>query len=134
MSHFTKVKTNISDAATLVKALGDIGFNDVELHATPQHLYGYQNDVRKQTAEVIIRRRYVGQASNDIGFARASDGTLTAIISEFDRGYYNADWVAKLSQRYAYHTVMNKLADQGFSIESERAEHGQIKISLSRLG
>ncbi|MBY0549276.1 MAG: DUF1257 domain-containing protein [Candidatus Obscuribacterales bacterium] len=133
VSHYTKIKTSISDAAFLVKALNDLGFAHVDRHETAQNLYGYQNDRRTQTAEVIIRKQYVGAASNDIGFSREADGSLSAIISEFDQLKYGAAWLNQVTQRYAYHAVINKLAEQGFSIESEHAEKGQIKISLSRM-
>jgi len=47
--------------AGLTKALADMGFKEVEVHDTAQKLHGFQGDVRKETAEVIIRRKYVRQ-------------------------------------------------------------------------
>lgn len=54
MSHFTCIKTQIKNVHALLKALKNVGFNKVD-HDTAQYLYGYQGDVREQTAEVIIR-------------------------------------------------------------------------------
>ena len=76
MSHFACIKTQLKNRDTLIQALTDVGFDDVEVHETAQHLYGYQGDVREQIAEVIIRREYIGVASNDIGFKRQDDGQL----------------------------------------------------------
>ena len=67
MSHFTRIKTRITEAKALVMALADVGFKTVEDHEAAQPLYGYQGDQRAQTAEVIIRRKFIGRASNDIG-------------------------------------------------------------------
>lgn len=77
MSHFTTIKTEIKNVNALVKALEDMEFiNQVELHEKAQGLYGFQGDLRPETAEVIIRRKYLGSASNDIGFKQQEDGTL----------------------------------------------------------
>ena len=47
-------------------------------------LYGYQGDRRKETANIVIRRKFVGSASNDLGFQK-TDAGYVAVISEFDR-------------------------------------------------
>ncbi len=134
MSHFTKLRTRIIDADGLMKALADVGFREVEAHETAQHLYGYQGDVRPQTAEVIIRRKYVGPASNDIGFKRQADGTFEAVVSGYDRRKYSQAWLDRLTQRYAYHATCAKLADQGFSLVSEEKQvDGRIHLVLRRI-
>lgn len=40
----------------------------------PQPLYGYQGDLRSDSAHVIVRRAHLGRASNDIGFLHQEDG------------------------------------------------------------
>jgi hypothetical protein len=134
MSHFTRLQTRIVETDALCKALADVGFDKVEVHAEAQHLYGYQGDQRADTAEVIIRRRHVGRASNDIGFKRQPDGTFTAIISGYDRSKYSEAWLDKLTQRYAYHVTRAKLAEQGFDlVTEEKDEAGRIHLVLRRL-
>jgi len=134
MSHFTVLKTQIKDLGALVKALADMGFKNVEVHETPQHLYGYQGDVRPQTAEVIIRRKFISPLSNDIGFKRREDGTFDAIISDYDRAKYSQEWLNRLTQRYAYHVARAKLEEQGFELASEEVqEDGRIHLLLRRV-
>ncbi len=133
MSHFTSIKTQIKNQDALVKALADIGFENLEVHETAQHLYGYQGDVREQTAEVIIRRQYIGAASNDIGFKQQPDGQFEAIISEYDRHKYSQDWLNGLTQRYGYHALMATAPAQGFSVEEEGTlEDGTIRVVVAR--
>jgi hypothetical protein len=135
VSHFTTIKTRIADVNALVKALADLGFKQVEVHEEAQHLYGYQGDQRAQAAEVIIRRRYVGHASNDIGFKRQPDGKFEAIISQFDRAKCSQAWLDRLTQNYAYHTARAKLEEQGFILVSEeRPQGGPIRLVLRRTG
>ena len=127
MSHFTVLRTQIADAESLVKALAELGFIQVEVHQTAQPLYGYQGDVCPQTAEVIIRRTFIGPASNDIGFKRQKDGTFDAIISGYDRARYSQQWLNRLTQRYAYHVARVKLEEQGFALVTEETQqYGQI--------
>lgn len=133
MSHFTCIKTQIKHQDALLKALADFGFKEVEVHETAQHLYGYQGDLRSQTAEVIIRRQYLGSASNDIGFKRQKDGQFEAIISEYDRHKYSQEWLNGLAQRYGYHMLMETAPEQGFTIEEEETlEDGTIRVVVAR--
>lgn len=133
MSHFTVLKTRIVDQEMLLKALADLGFTQVETHAEAQRLYGYQGDLRQEAAEVIIRREFIGKASNDIGFKRGPGGTFEAIISEYDRDQYSQDWLDSLTQRYAYHVARARLAEQGFNLVAEETQgDGQIHLVLRR--
>lgn len=133
MSHFTSIKTQIKNIEALVKALKDIGFNQVELHEVPHNLYGYQGDIRSEKAEVIIRRKYIGTASNDIGFQRQNDGQFKAIISQYDRTKYSEAWVNQLMQRYSYHVLIDTAPVEGFTVEEEETlEDGTVRIVLGR--
>lgn len=135
MSHYSKVKTKLVDQAALLKALADLGFeaHKVEVHERPQALRGYKGDLRPEAAHVILRRRFVGSGSNDIGFVRQDDGAFTAIISEYDQGrHYNQAWLDHLSQRYAYHVAVEQLTVQGFSLIEERDENGELVLTLTR--
>lgn len=132
MSHYTRVKTQLKNETALLQALADLGFGPTKIKHSKeaQHLEGYEGKMREQTAEIIIPRKYVQQAANDIGFKRQEDGTFEAIISEYDKNKYNKEWVGKLTQRYAYNNLKNELSDGGFFIESEREEKGEIFLQV----
>lgn len=72
-----------TNKALLLAALADLGYADVE-QGEGLRLYGYQGDVRKESAEIVVRRRFIGSASNDLGFALTAEG-YTPIISEYDQ-------------------------------------------------
>ncbi|MBD2180017.1 DUF1257 domain-containing protein [Planktothrix sp. FACHB-1355] len=135
MSHFTAIKTELRDVNALVMALEDLGFKDkVEIHAEAQRLYGFEGDLRQETAEVVIRRQHLGAASNDIGFKQQDDGTYEAVISSYDRAYkYSQQWLNKLTQRYGYHQLMATVPEQGFTVEEEETlEDGTIRVLVAR--
>lgn len=134
MSHFTTVKTQMVSTEHLLKALRDLGFTNVEGHEIPQALYGYLGDVRPQRSEVIVRRQFIGPASNDIGFTRDSTGTFVAVISEFDRRQYDTKWLERLTQRYAYHVAKDQLEAQDFTVvEEEVLADNTIHITVRRM-
>lgn len=67
----------------LLAALAALGYGEVEEgEALP--LYGYRGDRRPETAALVVRRRHLGSASNDLGFARTAAGYVP-IISEYDQ-------------------------------------------------
>ena len=127
MSHFTRVKTEITDLGCLLEALADMGFDEVET-GTNLGLYGYEGRLREERADVVIRRKFVGSASNDIGFHLEPDGTYQAIVSEYD-GRIRPKFLQEVTQRYAYHVVTRGAEAQGFTIDSEEVQQdGSIKL------
>src|SRR3974390_2375004 len=98
MSHYSEVQIEFTDEGCLVAALSHLGFEGkVEVHKTPQSLYGYQGDVRAQKAHLIIRREHVGRAANDLGFERQADGKYRVWVSEYDQKYnkYDDVWLGR---------------------------------------
>jgi hypothetical protein len=134
MSHYTVIKTRLTDTKALVQALADLDFKDVEIHASAQHLVGMGGDTRQQSAEIIIRRKHIGWLSNDVGFKRTADGSFEVVVSDYDKKWCTTDWMERLIQRYAYHVAKSKLAEKGFEMVSEKAQAGgQIHLVLRRM-
>ncbi len=133
MSHYTKIETRLTSAPHLLKALKDLGFSQVEYHDNPVNLIGFEGSRRENTAEIVIRKAYVGTASNDIGFKRSVDGYFTAIISEFDSKRYDGFWLNQLSQRYSYHVTRDTLVQKGFDLIEEEQQGGEIRLTLRRM-
>ena len=140
MSHFVQCQTQIRDRSALCRALQELGWGDgeFEVHAAPVPLYGYQDDERPERAEVVIRRQFVGEASNDIGFARQPDGTYLAIISEYDQrsrgrfGPYDQAWLGRLTQAYAAHLLTAQYQRKGWQVHREQREDGTIRLLARR--
>lgn len=134
MSHFTTLKTQITDAEALVAALADVGYNAVEVHDNAQPLKGYLGDRRRQRAHAIIRRKHIDRASNDIGFERQPDGYFRAVISDYDRAKHNEKWLGRVTARHAYHATTKTLAAQGFDLVREEQDHdGTMRMVLRRV-
>ena len=135
MSHFVQIRTQIREEAILVECLKKMGFTGVECHEEAQHLFGYQGDRRPETAEVIVRRKDIGLASNDIGFKRQPSGEYQAVISEYDRRRFSEAWLQELNRNYACSVIQEQIREQDLLVEDERMlDNGDMVIILSERG
>lgn len=130
MSHYSKIDTQIVEQESLLKALKDLGYHNIEVHDQAQNLYGYQGDLRPEQANIIVRRKHISQESNDIGFRLTDQGTYEAIVSEYDQQLLGSHWLDRLCQTYAEHAITNKLSEQGFSVAERRIDPATQKVHL----
>ena len=130
MSEYTIVEVQYSDPSCIKAALKDLGYV-FEEHKTAQQLYGYAGDLREQVAHIIIRRKYVGSAANDVGFVRKANGNYELIISEFDRrkGSLSAkNFLESMKQMYGKHKALKQLKKMGTTVTSIKSTSGFITI------
>ena len=134
MSHYTAIETQFASADHLAAALRDMGFAEVEIHAEAQPLVGWLGDRRETLANVIVRKKFVGPASNDIGFLQTASGYFEARISDFDGFRFGPAWMRALTQRYAYHVTREMLAEQQIdTVQESREQDGTIRLTLRRM-
>ena len=134
MSAYTTIRTKLVSRDYLARALRDMGYADVETYDRPSTLVGYFGEDASNKAEVIIRKRNLGGATADIGFAKGRNGTFTAVINDMDRERFGYTWVEKIAQRYAYHVARDQLAEKGFELVEEQVEQDQsIRLTLRRV-
>lgn len=146
MSHFTEmnVECNQKNEQCLVEALEEIfGKGSVEVHEEPTGLYGYGGDLRSNLSKnnanyappchLVIRRKHVGGASNDVGFRRNENGTYDAYISDYDKGgNFNQAKVDKMMQHYTSGVTVKQLKKQGYNV-TKKVEQGNIVLIGSKF-
>jgi hypothetical protein len=81
--YMTFTSAAFKDRECLLNALSECGYSEVE-EGEALSLYGYQGDRRPETANIVVRRKFIGGASNDLGFQKTDAGYIP-IISEFDQ-------------------------------------------------
>lgn len=135
MSRYCTVETQFKDENALVAALMETGQwarEQIEVHGELQHLLGFEGDQRAEMAHVIIRRKHVGRASNDIGFVKGDDGNYGAVISEYDRSKYGTKWMASLKGNYAYHKLRREQEGRGRKVSRTRCpQTGRQRIEVT---
>jgi len=133
MSQYLKVKVQFKDEEVFQEALiatcqdRRIQFEE-HTRTGPARLRGYQGDLRDETAHYIVRKRYVGGSSNDLGFRR-EDGEIVAVISEFDTKHGGQDILNHVKREYARRKVKEMARRRGMDVE-EIHDNGAIRLRL----
>jgi hypothetical protein len=83
--YMTFTSAAFKDRECLLSALLECGYSETE-EGEALSLYGYQGDRRPETAQIVVRRKFIGAASNDLGFQR-TDAGYVPVISEYDRSF-----------------------------------------------
>jgi hypothetical protein len=131
MSHFTRVRTALTDATVLAAALKHLGLTNIEVHDLPQRLQGYAG--RTEQAEIIIRREHLGSVFGDLGFARGADGTFDLVVDSSDRQGRHHEWLSKLPQAYGYAASLRYAEEHGYQVDTDTIEHnGTRRLTLRR--
>ena len=114
MSKYEELTTKITEERFLIEALQELGYQP-EVCPEGRPLIGYRGDQRHEHAQVIIPRRQLDCASNDLGFARDSTGMFRALISEYDRGIgFDDGWLGRLAQIYKERQTMAVAKAKGY--------------------
>lgn len=125
MSHFSNIKTKIRNLNFLKAALKDL---DVDWKNSSGVVRGYQGQTHQ--AEVVIEQNN----SYDFGFCwNGSEYELVADLQYWQQPLTVDGFLRQVTQRYAYHTVVNETANQGFAIaEKVKNEDGSIRLVVQR--
>ena len=131
MSEYCVVQLEVTDKEILTKALSELGYK-YEVHSKPVSLYGYQGDVRPEQANIVIRRKNLGSAANDIGFLKEGK-KYKMIISEFDKTAAHSDGLLnKLKQVYSKHKILKQVEKMGYKISNQKVDaNGRLRIRIS---
>ena len=127
MSHFSNIKTKIRNLNSLKAALKDLNVDWKDGSGTVR---GYKGQTHE--AEVVIE-----QSNNyDFGFCwNGSEYELVADLQYWQQPLTVDGFLRQVTQRYAYHTVVESTTAQGFSIaEQSNREDGSIRLVVQRWG
>jgi Protein of unknown function (DUF1257) len=135
VSSYSTNETKFKDPTLLMAALQEMGFpiEEIEYHTKAVNLYGYHGDMREDTAEIVLRSKYVNArlstgASNDIGLKLQADGTYAGIISGYDSNFANTAWLGRLSAAYARKSVIQNAAKQGLRFAGTVKQNGKTQL------
>ena len=124
MSHFSKIRTKITNKPKLVKALQLLQYNiqeNIELVNPLDHQH------EKVKVDVSI--------GNDIGFRLNNEGVyeLVADIQTWKESVPPQRFIERVTQQYAKATILDTIQDKGFTIEKESTTiENNIEIVATR--
>lgn len=125
MSHFSQIKTQIRNLISLQAALTDLG---IDWKSEAKTVRGYRGQTRN--AEVTIEQ----DNGYDVGFSwNGKEYELVADLQYWQQPLSVEGFLKKVTQRYAYHTVVNETARQGFQVtEQQQNPDGSIRLLVQR--
>ena len=104
--------------------------------------YGYQGDSREGEiglVAAVVRRQYVGSASNDLPIRREADGTYRVIVSDYDAGHIpgRLKWSGvhghkaiegRFAQAYGVQVLRKTLPALGYKLEEVVEPDGTVQV------
>src|SRR5574341_14138 len=116
MSHFTRVRTQLRNIQTVKRALEDLGY-----HVAEWTVRGYGS--QRADADLVVHM----DGQYDIGFRK--DGENITMVADFWGLKINREqFLAQVSQKYAYLTVLDQAQAQGWqSVAEEKQPDGSIR-------
>ena len=123
MSHFTKVKTKMTDAKTIKAALEKLGYIVLPGAAVA----GWAGN--KTSADFKIKPR---EGHYEIVFIKNS--SMYEMVADWSMmGVNQADFAAKLIQGYGRAATIDKLGAEGYELVEEKVDRtGEIRMLLRR--
>ena len=125
MSHFSNIKTKIRNLDSLKAALRDLNLDWKDGSGSVR---GYQGLTHQ--AQVAIKQ----DNGYDFGFCwNGNEYELVADLQYWQQPLTVEGFLRQVTQRYAYHTVVEETANQGFTISEEaKNEDGSIRLVVQR--
>jgi hypothetical protein len=125
MSHFSQIKTQIRNLTSLEAALTDLG---IDWKSGPKEVRGYRGQT--QTAAVTIEQ----ENGYDLGFTwNGKEYEMVADLQFWQQPWPVEHFLNKVTQRYAYHTVVSETAKQGFQVaEQKQNADGSLRLVVQR--
>lgn len=125
MSHFSNIKTQIRNLTSLKAALKDM---EIEWKEGPMPVRGYQG--KTSDAQVVIEQ----DNNYDLGFSwNGQEYELVADLQYWQQPLSVEGFLKRITQSYAYHTVIQETAQQGFQVAQEQKnEDGSIRLVVQR--
>lgn len=125
MSHFSQIKTQIRNLSALKQALTDLG---MDWKDGPQEVRGYQGQTRQAAIAIEQANGY------DLGFSWNGQAYELVADLQFWQQNWSVDrFLKQVTQRYAYHTVLNETTQKGFQVtEQQNNQDGSIRLVLQR--
>ncbi|MBE7382651.1 MAG: DUF1257 domain-containing protein [Leptolyngbya sp. SIO1E4] len=127
MSHFSQIRTKIRNLSSLEAALTDVG---VDWKPGSSVVRGYQG--QEETAAIVVEQ----PNGYDIGFKlnpETKEYELIADLQYWQQPLSVDGFLNQVSQRYAFHAVVEATAQAGFQVSEQQAsEDGSIRLVVQR--
>jgi hypothetical protein len=124
MSHFTKVKTKIKNLTQLKTTLDQLDYSyESSTEDVTMEIHGWNKD----KTDVLLKIKTGG--SYDIGVVENQEGGYEFVADwwgvETTTGLTQEDFINKITQQYAYSTIIEKIKKKGYDLITEEVDDKQ---------
>ena len=127
MSHFSTIKTQLKETEPLIIALNNLGY---QVNQEEKFVKGYKG---KFTA-VDISMNLPGDTK--VGFKWDNNSNSYELVTDLDLWKFDLPverFISKVTQMYAYQTIISKTKDDGYQIVEEKNKNdGSIELVLTK--
>ena len=127
MSHFSTIKTQLKESEPLVKALNNLGYT---INQEEKFVKGYKG---KFTAVDISMNL---PSDTQVGFKWNINSNAYELVTDLDLWKFDLPverFISKVTQMYAYQTIISKTKDDGYQIVEEKNKNdGSIELVLTK--
>ena len=127
MSHFSTIKTQLKEKEPLIEALNNLGYI---INQQEKFIKGYKG---KFTAVDISMNL---PSDTQVGFKWDNNSNPYEIVTDLDLWKFELPverFIAKVTQMYAYQTIISKTKKDGYQIiEEKNKTDGSIELVLTK--
>ena len=127
MSHFSTINTQLRKTEPLLKALNQLGYQ-------PDQEQKLVKGYRGQFTAVDISMDL--PENTKVGFKWNNSSNAYELVTDLDLWSYNLPverFISKVTQMYAYHTIIEKTKEDGYQIVEQKNESdGSIELVLTK--
>ena len=127
MSHFSTIKTQLREAEPLIKALSQLGY---EINQEEKFVKGYKGQFTAVDISMDL------PSETKVGFKWDNNSNAYELVTDLDLWKFNLPverFISKVTQMYAYQTIISKTVDEGYQIVEEKNQNdGSIELVLTK--
>ena len=127
MSHFSTIKTQLKEVKPLITSLNQLGY---EINHDKKFVKGYKGQFTAVDLSIDL------PGNTKVGFKWNNNSNAYELVTDLD--LWNLDipverFISKITQMYAYNTIVSKTKDEGYQIVEEKNQNdGSIELVLTK--
>ncbi len=127
MSHFSTIKTQLREAKPLIKAINSLGYS---INQEEKFIKGYRGKFTAVDLSINL------PGDTKVGFKWNNNSNAYELVTDLDLWKFDIPverFISKVSQMYAYQTIISKTKDDGYQIvEQNNKNDGSIELVLTK--
>ena len=127
MSHFSTIKTQLKEAEPLIKAIKSLGYI---INQDDNFVKGYKG--KFTTVDINMNL----PCDTKVGFKWNNNSNSFELVTDLDLWKFELPverFISKVTQMYAYQTIISKTKDDGYQIvEEKNLNDGSIELVLTK--